>query len=418
MLRFQEIEPQQARALLESAMKATRGVRRTAGPVRCPISDSYSAYHALRAGPHQALPPGRKSPAAHTEAPAATTAGRCWSPSSWPPTRPRTCPTAKAASRCADHIVDYGCDQDFGRPLRMSPAKAETFLLDWLPRKVLLSPAEQHAMPHVLAAWVRWTGRQGRAGPRRSAGAGRGLRLDGHVHPGLPRPGLVRPGAARWWPGCCPTPTWRRCPAGCSRSACCRAATAARTWPRSTRPARGPAGPAGGRPRRAGRRPGERAHRPAPGAGRPALARRPAGALGRRAAPARPRRGPARGAAHADRRSPAAGGDEKRIATALYEHPTCRDEARRGDRPPRPRHRPQRRPRRGLRRLAARRRRGPARRRHQRQRRLRVPRGRPADHAPRRARRAVAAAWRSAPRSPTATWPASAAGRWTCRRTS
>ncbi len=30
----------------------------------------------------------------------------------------------KAASRCCDHIVDYGCDQDFGRPLRVSPAKA------------------------------------------------------------------------------------------------------------------------------------------------------------------------------------------------------------------------------------------------------------------------------------------------------
>ena len=29
----------------------------------------------------------------------------------------------RAASRCADHIIDYGCDRDFGRPLRMSPAK-------------------------------------------------------------------------------------------------------------------------------------------------------------------------------------------------------------------------------------------------------------------------------------------------------
>jgi hypothetical protein len=63
-----------------------------------------------------------------------------------------------AASRCADHIVDYGCDQDFSRPLRVSPAKAETFLLDWLPRKIMLTPAEQHAMPHVLVAWSRWAG--------------------------------------------------------------------------------------------------------------------------------------------------------------------------------------------------------------------------------------------------------------------
>jgi hypothetical protein len=63
-----------------------------------------------------------------------------------------------AASRCADHIIDYGCDQDFGRPLRVSPTKCETFLLDWLPHKVMLSPAEQEAMPHVLSAWVRFAG--------------------------------------------------------------------------------------------------------------------------------------------------------------------------------------------------------------------------------------------------------------------
>jgi hypothetical protein len=66
----------------------------------------------------------------------------------------------KAASRCTDHIIGYGCDQDFGRPLRVSSAKVETFLLDWLPRKIMLSPAEQHAMPHVLAAWSRWAGKR------------------------------------------------------------------------------------------------------------------------------------------------------------------------------------------------------------------------------------------------------------------
>jgi hypothetical protein len=66
----------------------------------------------------------------------------------------------QAASRCADHIIDYGCDQDFNRPLRVSPVKAERFLLDWLPRKVMLAPEEQHAMPHVLAAWVRWAGKR------------------------------------------------------------------------------------------------------------------------------------------------------------------------------------------------------------------------------------------------------------------
>src|SRR2546430_8870447 len=42
----------------------------------------------------------------------------------------------------------------------MSPTKVETFLLGWLPRKVMLLFAEQDAMPHVLAAWVRWAGRR------------------------------------------------------------------------------------------------------------------------------------------------------------------------------------------------------------------------------------------------------------------
>ena len=71
-----------------------------------------------------------------------------------------------SASHCADRIIDYGCDQDFGRPLRMSPAKVDTFLLDWLPRKVVLSRAEQEAMPHVLLAWVRWAGRRSEQGEK------------------------------------------------------------------------------------------------------------------------------------------------------------------------------------------------------------------------------------------------------------
>jgi hypothetical protein len=40
----------------------------------------------------------------------------------------------------------------------VSPIKCQRFLLDWLPRKVMLSTTEQEAMPHVLATWVRWAG--------------------------------------------------------------------------------------------------------------------------------------------------------------------------------------------------------------------------------------------------------------------
>jgi hypothetical protein len=66
----------------------------------------------------------------------------------------------RAASRCADRIIDFGCDQDSGRPLRMSPFKVQSFMLTWLPRKVVLSAADQNAMPHVVNAWIRWSGRK------------------------------------------------------------------------------------------------------------------------------------------------------------------------------------------------------------------------------------------------------------------
>ncbi len=169
---FEQVAPPRARRLLEAALTATENA---ADP---PVSASFPAYHAfIRARVHT-LPPAQPAAAAgrHPGRPAPAAA---LTPAQAPPAlRPvwrkdrramlaaeflasdeaEDLSDREAASRCADHIVDYGCDQDFGRPLRVSPAKTETFLLDWLPRKVMLSAAEQHAMPHVLAAWVRWAG--------------------------------------------------------------------------------------------------------------------------------------------------------------------------------------------------------------------------------------------------------------------
>jgi hypothetical protein len=173
---FSQVQPPHARRLLESALAVTE---RAADP---PVSSSFPSYHAFIRARVRTLPPtqsavGRAKPgvtgqAGVTEAGTSVGARR----QTWRKDRramlvaeflasdeAEDLSDREAASRCADHIVEYGCDQDFGRPLRMSPAKAETFLLDWLPRKVMLSPAEQHAMPHVLAAWVRWAGvREGR----------------------------------------------------------------------------------------------------------------------------------------------------------------------------------------------------------------------------------------------------------------
>ncbi|GAA3127614.1 hypothetical protein GCM10017600_54630 [Streptosporangium carneum] len=173
MLRFEEIEPQQARALLESAMKATAeyGDRRTSAPV----SDSYSAYHAFARSRIKALPPGRKRPAPlHSEAPYSRDRRAMLAAEFLSSDAAEHLSDPSAASRCADHIIDYGCDQDFGRPLRISPTKCQTFLLDWLPRKVMLSPAEQEAVPYVLGAWARFAA-------RRNGLADQGLRatLDG-----------------------------------------------------------------------------------------------------------------------------------------------------------------------------------------------------------------------------------------------
>jgi hypothetical protein len=164
---FTQVPPPHARRLLESALAVTE---RAADP---PVSGSFPSYHAFIRARVRTLPPTQSAGMPPTVPSPGSAAGR---PQAWRKDRramlvaeflasdeAENLSDREAASRCADHIVDYGCDQDFGRPLRMSPAKVEAFLLDWLPRKVMLSPAAQHAMPHVLAAWVRWAGvREGR----------------------------------------------------------------------------------------------------------------------------------------------------------------------------------------------------------------------------------------------------------------
>jgi hypothetical protein len=156
---FREIDAPQARRMLEAALRVT-----DSGGADAPgVAESFPSYHAFIRSRVRALPPyrGRALTATGPRRQAWSKDRRAMLAAEFLASdEAEDLSDRSAASHCADRIIDYGCDHDFGRPLRMSPTKVQTFLLSWLPRKVMLSFAEQDAMPHVLAAWVRWSGRR------------------------------------------------------------------------------------------------------------------------------------------------------------------------------------------------------------------------------------------------------------------
>ncbi|MER7543439.1 hypothetical protein ABTW95_10595 [Spirillospora sp. NPDC127506] len=149
LMRFEELDPRDTGALLRSALDLTDELDDP------PVHENFGSYHAFVRARVDILPPGGKTPQppVYGRDRRATIAARFLASDEAEGLSDRS-----AASRCVDRIIDYGCTHDFGRPLRVSPVKCEMFLLDWLPRKVLLSPTEQEAVPHMLAAWVRWAG--------------------------------------------------------------------------------------------------------------------------------------------------------------------------------------------------------------------------------------------------------------------
>lgn len=166
LMRFEQMEPGRTRDLLEAALLVTDDIvyaAHTQGwdalPTAPPVSDTFGSYYAFVRARVRALPPGfgRAHPPTYGRDRRATMAARFLASDEAEELSDRS-----AASRCVDIIIDYGCARDFGRPLRVSPIKCQRFLLDWLPRKVMLTQAEQEAMPHALAAWVRWAGKRTR----------------------------------------------------------------------------------------------------------------------------------------------------------------------------------------------------------------------------------------------------------------
>ena len=167
---FKPLDPPVARRMLEAALAETDAADNP------PVSESFPSYHAFIRARIRALPPSR-GPGGPVGPGGSTSKRRPWRKDRRAMLAAEFLASDEAedlsdrssASHCADRIIDFGCDQDFGRPLRMSPIKVETFLLNWLPRKVMLSPAEQEAMPHVLLAWVRWAARRRDQGEREAA---------------------------------------------------------------------------------------------------------------------------------------------------------------------------------------------------------------------------------------------------------
>jgi hypothetical protein len=156
---FRELEPWQARLRLQTSLDATDVAEDP------PVTASFASYHAFIRARIRALPP---TPPRSTRARGSRLARNTW-------TKERRALLAAeflasdeaedlsdrgAASRCADRIIDFGCDHDSGQPLRMSPLKVQNFLLSWVPRRVMLSSADREAIPHVLVAWIRWAGRR------------------------------------------------------------------------------------------------------------------------------------------------------------------------------------------------------------------------------------------------------------------
>jgi hypothetical protein len=148
---FKQIDPPHARRVLKAALDATDAAEDP------PVSESFASYHAFIRARIRALPPtagrGLRGRRQWSKERRALLAAEFLASDEAEDLSDR-----QAASRVVDRIIDFGCDQDSGRPLRMSPVKVQNFMLSWLPRRVMLCAADQDAMPHVLAAWVRWAG--------------------------------------------------------------------------------------------------------------------------------------------------------------------------------------------------------------------------------------------------------------------
>jgi hypothetical protein len=146
---LQQLDPADARRLMEAGFAATD---MTFEP---DVPDTFRDFRAVALARCRALPESVATPAdaeeVSPERRAALVAEFLASPQASGLTE-----AEETTAYCARLIVDHGADYDGGKVLRVSPVKTEIFLLDWLPRKVILDDADRAAIPAVFGAWTRW----------------------------------------------------------------------------------------------------------------------------------------------------------------------------------------------------------------------------------------------------------------------
>ena len=137
IVRLEPIAPDRARRLVEDGIAATDMT------IDAATDADYADYRALALARCRAMPgpsPARVEPEI-TDTEREALVGRFLSDCV------NDLPDSEAARYCAQLLIDYGCDYDAGQPLRVGPAKMATFLLGFVPDKVVLDPADRDALP-------------------------------------------------------------------------------------------------------------------------------------------------------------------------------------------------------------------------------------------------------------------------------
>ncbi len=148
------IDPAAARQMIEDGFAATDATWQPE------VGETFREYRAValarcRALPEPTAPPGEpvEVPEREREAIVAEFLASA---------EARDLPDTQTTRYCARLVVDFGADDDNGRPLRVSPVKIEMFLHDWLPGTVILDPDHRDVMPAVVVAWARWAAARSR----------------------------------------------------------------------------------------------------------------------------------------------------------------------------------------------------------------------------------------------------------------